>query len=86
LRTVSREIKCRRKERVQANYYLFMDESRESKEVERRLRNLGITFIRVPERGGILPRLTGPEGVFQGTANILTYFKTLSGVTEGERT
>ena len=59
---------------VKNNYYLFMDGSSSSKEVEKRLRDVGIDFIRVRERGGVLPRLTGPEGVFQGTANILSYF------------
>ena len=58
------------------NYYLFIDESLASREVEKRLRDVGLTFIRVQERGGLLPRLTGPEGVFQGTANILAYFTT----------
>ena len=56
------------------NYYLFLDESQSCKEVERRLRNVGIPFITVRERGGVLPRLTGPEGVFHGSASILTYF------------
>lgn len=71
---------------MKGNYYLFMDESQESKEVEKRLQNFGITFIRVQERGGVLPRLTGPEGVFQGTASILTYFTTRSGASEAKRT
>ena len=47
---------------VKNNYYLFMDGSSSSKEVEKRLRDVGIDFIRVQERGGVLPRLTGPEG------------------------
>ena len=66
------------------NYYLFMDESLESKEVAKRLQMLGISFVRVPERGGVLPRLTGPEGVFRGTASILTYFTTRSAIPRGE--
>ena len=71
---------------MQDNYYLFMDESLESKEVEKRLRTLGITFVRVPERGGVLPKLTGPEGVFQGTDSILTYFTARSEATKAEQT
>jgi len=68
---------------VKKSYYLYLDESLESKEVEKRLRSLGIPFIRVPERGGVLPKLTGPEGVFQGTSSILTYFTTRSANFEG---
>ena len=59
---------------VKNNYYWFMDGSTSSKEVEKRLQDIGIDFIRVQERGGVLPRLTGPEGVFQGTLSILSYF------------
>jgi len=57
------------------NYYLYVDRSKESEQVEERLRGLGVTFVRVRESGGVLPRLAGPEGVFQGTADIMTYFK-----------
>lgn len=64
------------KVRVKNNYYLFMDGSTSSKEVEKRLRDIGIDFIRVQERGGVLPRLSGPEGVFQGAISILSYFTT----------
>ena len=74
------------KVRVKNNYYLFMDGSSSSKEVEKRLRDLGIAFIRVQERGGVLPRLTGPEGVFQGTTSILSYFTTRSHEPESNRT
>lgn len=68
------------------NYYLFTDESSSSKAVEKQLRDIGISFIRVQDRGGILPRLTGPEGVFQGTVSILSYFTTRSYELESERT
>ena len=70
---------------VKNNYYLFMDGSSSSKEVEKRLRAVGIPFIRVQERGGVLPRLTGPEGVFRGTTNILSYFTTRSHEPESNR-
>jgi len=71
---------------VKNNYYLFMDGSSSSKEVEKRLRDVGIDFIRVQERGGVLPRLTGPEGVFQGTTSILSYFTTRSHEPESDTT
>jgi hypothetical protein len=68
---------------MKQNYYLHLDESIESKEVEKRLRSLGIALIRVPDRGGVLPKLIGPEGVFQGTASILTYFTNRAAHTSG---
>lgn len=63
---------------MQSNYYLFIDESKSCEEVEKRLRNVGLSFIRVQECGGILPRLSGPEGVFNGTSSILSYFTSRS--------
>ena len=76
----------RSKVQVNNNYYLFMDGSSSSKEVEKRLRDVGISFIRVQERGGVLPRLTGPEGVFQGTTSILSYFTIRSREPESDST
>ena len=57
-------------------YYLFVDVSHESEVIERELMEKGLQFIKVhKEPGGrILPSLTGPQGVFEGSANIKLYF------------
>ncbi len=59
-----------------ADYYLYVDVSRESEAIERELKEKGFQFIKVHrEPGGrILPSLTGPQGVFEGSANIKLYF------------
>lgn len=63
-------------EKEMSEYFLYVDQSRESEQVEQELEQKGIRFIRVlREPGGrILPTLACPEGVFEGTANIKLYF------------
>ena len=58
------------------DYLLYVDVSKESQEIEKELTRSGIEFMRVKsEPGGrILPYLFGPEGVFEGTADIRLYF------------
>ena len=57
-------------------YILFVDNSSSSKDVERELEVRGINFLRIEEDGlgRVLPTISGPKGIFEGTANIHTYF------------
>ena len=57
-------------------YRLCVDESTECQEIERALEANGVDFVRCyRESGGtILPSLSGPQGVYDGSVNIKFYF------------
>jgi hypothetical protein len=59
-----------------AKYTLYVDHSKESGGLEKELDDRGVSFVRVHHESGgkVLPALTGPEGVYEGTANIKLYF------------
>ena len=58
------------------DYFLYVNGSKECNYIELKLKEHGVTFIRVPSEpcGSIMPALSGPAGIFEGTANIQVYF------------
>lgn len=59
-----------------AEYFLYVNGSKACNDIELQLKEHGVSFVRVPYEtcGSVLPALTGPAGVFEGTANIQLYF------------
>ena len=57
-------------------YYLHVNESKVCRDIEIQLQQRGVNFIRIQHEpcGEVLPALVGPDGVFEGTANIQLYF------------
>jgi len=57
-------------------YILYIDGSQENVTIQNELERCGIDMLVVqePPDGTIFPKLSGPQGVFQGIANISTYF------------
>ena len=61
---------------MMAKYTLYIDGSGSSEVIEKELVSHGVVFFSIAEGAGgrVLPALAGPEGIFEGSTNIRTYF------------
>ena len=59
-----------------AEYTLYIDGSGSSEAIKDELVSQGVNFFSISAGAGgrVLPALAGPEGIFEGSTNIRTYF------------